>query len=322
MPNTNHLKYLSMYSGKSSTSTAKYSIKLFLKSIYGDGNLEDLIARYFSEERDTEEDLKNFFVGIKHRPPTSIRTILSAVKIFLLENDIELSQRFWKRLKRRIRGNGTRTQDRIPSTKELKQILLQMPINGKSLFLVLVSSGARIGEILQIQLTDINLETEPAQINLRAEYTKNGNPRIAFISQEAKLFLLEYYKTREQYIKSTAERCSQYDLDTNRKLVFPFSTVNANYIWVLALRKSQLDMKDASTGRYRIHPHCLRKFLFHEGDIMSREFKHFLYTFETNHHKPQCDGCRRDFGIGDLVHQKKGKRNPWYCDVCYERFFK
>lgn len=149
MSKTNNLNYLSTYSSKSSTINAKYSIWLFLQSLYSDGNLEELIDRYFNEDRDINEDLQTFFCTIKTRSPASIRNLLSGVNIFHMENDREIPQRFLKRLKRRIRGIGARTRDKVPTTEEMKQILLQMGINGQALYLTRVSSGARIGEILK-----------------------------------------------------------------------------------------------------------------------------------------------------------------------------
>ena len=61
MSKSYHLQYIFIYSSKSTTDNAKYSIKLFLQSVYGEGNLEELVDRYFNENRDIEEGLKTFF---------------------------------------------------------------------------------------------------------------------------------------------------------------------------------------------------------------------------------------------------------------------
>jgi len=61
-----------------------------------------------------EEDIKRFFASIKDNPPKSIHTWLAAVKSFLIENDVELPQKFWKRLSRRIRGSRAVTEDIVP----------------------------------------------------------------------------------------------------------------------------------------------------------------------------------------------------------------
>ena len=104
MQNINQLQYLKTYFSKSITNNARYSIRLFLFTIYGQGKIEDLAERYFKENRDIETYIQSFFAKIKHRPPISIRTILSRVKTFLIENEREIPQRFWKRLKQK-KGN-------------------------------------------------------------------------------------------------------------------------------------------------------------------------------------------------------------------------
>jgi hypothetical protein len=70
------LQYLETYSSDSTSNSSKYSIRSFLTSLFGEGNLEDLAKRYFQEERDRETDIENFFVTIEHRPPNSIRVSL------------------------------------------------------------------------------------------------------------------------------------------------------------------------------------------------------------------------------------------------------
>jgi integrase len=91
--------------------------------------------------------------------------------------------------------------DKVPSNAELRRILSHMDVKGKSLFLVLASSGMRIGEALRLKVEDVDLTSDPPKINIRGEYTKTGNPRIAFISFEARESLEEWLKNREGELK-------------------------------------------------------------------------------------------------------------------------
>ncbi len=156
-----------------------------------------------------------------------------------------------------------------------------MPIQGKALYLTLVSSGMRIGEALQLRLSDIELERDPPIIRLRAEYTKTGNRRIAFISDEAKDAMIAWLKVREDYIRSSKDRniglrklylasSGEKQLDDR---VFPFSDFTARSIWKTALRKAGLDQRDKTTGRYLLHPQSLRKFFrtHHKAEVDIRE---------------------------------------------------
>jgi len=180
------------------------------------------------------------------------------VKTFLIENDIELPTKFWKRLSRRIKGNA-QTDDRIPTTDELKQILIQMPQHAQAYYITLCSSGMRGGELLQIKLSEIDLDTDPVQIRIRGEYTKNKIRRTTFITNEAKQFILEWLKVREQHL-ITATKKSSGKKDEQDPRLFPFSSENILVTWHLALQKTGLDQRDPTTDRYLLHPHCLRKY--------------------------------------------------------------
>lgn len=194
--------------------------------------------------------------------------MIAAVKSFLIENDIELSQKFWKGLVRKIRGNRAATIDAPPSNEQLKSIIAHIPLQGKALFLTLASSGMRIGETLQLLKEDVDLDGEPVKITLRREYTKTGNSRITFISSEAKEAIKEWMKVRQGYLVAAVAKSKnrpQYkeefngkNLDDNR--LFPFDVPTAYYMWNNALRKSGFLKKDNGTKRIIFHPHVLRKF--------------------------------------------------------------
>lgn len=89
---------------------------------------------------------------------------MSVIRTFLLENEIEFPQLFWRHLGKRIKGNGARTQDAVPKNDELKRILLNMPQIGRALFLTLASSGMRIGEALTVEIDDVHLDEKPPRI--------------------------------------------------------------------------------------------------------------------------------------------------------------
>lgn len=151
-----NLDYLNEYSSPRTVKNIRWSLKRFFMTLYNfdkfpsNVELEELVKRYFNEERDYETDLKSFFQEIKSKPPKSIRVLISCVKTFLIENDVELSLKFWKRLNRRIRGSRSVLVDKVPSSKELRKILMLMPKQGQALFSLMSSSGLRIGETLHL----------------------------------------------------------------------------------------------------------------------------------------------------------------------------
>jgi integrase len=270
--------FLSNYDNEGTRINLRASIKLFFQSLY-DGvtldNLDEIAHKYFNEERDHEKDIQTFVKSINGLAPLTIKHKLSGVKNFLLNNDIEFNQKFWKKVSRRIKGSRALTLDRIPTPKEFKKLLLHMPIQGKALFFTLESSGMRIGEALGSTIEDLYLDENPARIQIRGEVTKTGNPRHAFISREAKEAIEEWLKVREDYIKSAVGKSHLYQKslrieyvdektgETKTKLdprIFPFDPTTAYSMWKKALYKSGLNGKDKSTGREKIHPHTLRKF--------------------------------------------------------------
>jgi integrase len=167
-------QFLDEYPNPNTRNAYRYALRQFFKTVYGAGNVVDQVERYCTEERDYGGDVKDFLKSLNGRPPKSVTMVLAAVKSFLVEQDVELPQKFWRRLRKRIKGSRARTVDKVPSTEGFRRLLLHMNIQGKALFLVLASSGMRIGEALKIHLDDVDLDAEPACLVLRDEYTKTG----------------------------------------------------------------------------------------------------------------------------------------------------
>jgi len=59
----------------------------------------------------------------------------------------------------------------------------------------------RIGEVVQLKVSDIAFDREPVRIRVRGEYTKTGKRRITFMSPEAKDAVEEWLNYRSQYVK-------------------------------------------------------------------------------------------------------------------------
>lgn len=96
----------------------------------------------------------------------TVRLTFSCTKTFLSENNIKLSDKFWRSITRRIKGSRARTQDLVSTNKEPKQLMMHLHIQGRSLFLTLVSSSIRISEALKLELDGIFLDETPARVNI------------------------------------------------------------------------------------------------------------------------------------------------------------
>ncbi len=117
----------------------------------------------------------------------------------------------------------------------------------------------RIWECLQLKLSDLD-EGSPYRIKIKGEYSKSGNSRITFISKEAVLFLNEWMKVREDYLKSAIGKSHLYAKNKEDERIFPFEENNAYFIWDNALNKAGYMKKDPQTNRTTLHIHTLRKF--------------------------------------------------------------
>ena len=127
--------------------------------------------------------------------------------------------------------------------------------------MLLSSSGMRIGETLQLELDDINLEVVPTTIKILGKYTKTGSSRYSFISQEATEALKEWLKIREESLITLVHRSNINRREKiNNQRIFPFEHSTARFMWNEALRKAKLDHRDKTTRRMIFHPHVLRKF--------------------------------------------------------------
>ena len=202
-------------------------------------------------------------------PPLSIKNAMSSVKVFLEENDVTIPKRTWKNLRNKMKGTRPLTIDLIPKPNELKRILQHATAKERAIFLISSSSGMRIDEVLQLIPDDIDMDNNPVKINIRGTTTKSGNPRLAFISNEAKEALDEWLKVRDDYLLTSYRRSRNKISKDGRKLfvverrnerLFPFTYAPTRKAWINLILKSGFDKKDPTTKRYRTHIHVLRKY--------------------------------------------------------------
>jgi len=161
-------RFFSTYESEVTKRNYKLMLTKYFKLFYGEGTLEEQVEKYFAEKRDYEEDVRNYFSTLLTRPPKSVEVAMSMARTFLSDNEIEFPSRFWKELRRKKKGHGPITQDKIPTQEELRHIIMQLPLNGRAFFLTLASSGMRIGEALQLTQDDVDFQTNPVIIRIRA----------------------------------------------------------------------------------------------------------------------------------------------------------
>jgi integrase len=261
-------------------------MRQFFSSIYGQEptDLDAAFQRYFSEERNLKEDVEAYFATIKDKAPMTVQRSLSAVRSFFEYNEIELKQKFWKTLRSRKKGTRALTIDGVPEPQELRHILLHMRARGKAFYLILASSGMRFGEALNLTLGDVDLESKPTKITIRANHTKTGNWRYTFISSEAMEALKEWLNVRDDDVRSASARTGKNGrrhAETEDPRIFPFTRNNMMAVWNIALDRAKLKSKDPQTKYHKFHPHVLRKFFRTQmGSVMQIDIVEALMGHE------------------------------------------
>jgi integrase/recombinase XerD len=188
------------------------------------------------------------------RAPTGRTARLAAVIGFLSYNEIELPRNFTRNLYGKDAIQPI-TEEHVPSNEEIARLVQYMPIQAKTITIVLSSSGMRLGEAMSLNLDDLDLDNHPAKVMLRAKNTKTKRKRFVFISTEAKDALVEWLAYRDQYIESIRNKRGKAD-----SRLFPFTQVNYTSMWTTAVKKAGFDARDSQTRRLAQHPHSLRKY--------------------------------------------------------------
>jgi integrase len=266
--------FLNTFRNRQTGRVYRYALAEYFRSVYGkeekklepQEQLQQLkiqADQYFTETRNVEDDITNFYASIKDKSPKTIKMMISAVKSFFISQNIELSTNFWRSLLGHNRlGSKALTQDRVPSNKELRQIINPMPLQGKALYLLMASSAMRPTEALHLRMDDLELDLDPPRVHIRVrpdESVKSGNSRTTFISYEAKEAIEEWLRVRDEYLKSAVGR-SRFEKKVEDPHLFPFMGTTARAIWVNALKKAGFLKKDSVTKRLVLHPQGLRKF--------------------------------------------------------------
>lgn len=286
-------------------------IQNYFKTINQDMNT------YFTKDKtpdDYEKDLRKvYYIHEKMgKPKFSRKTYFSVIKVFFASQDDRLNDlRFWTTLKDELRNAEPVSDETILNRDIIKNIISHGNTCSRALFLMLASSGRRIGEILALYEKDVDVTSTPATIYVKKTYdpsseskvsdsTKTGKKTLCFISDEARDAYIAWMKERDTYLKNSVKRSHFHKKNADDKRVFPMCYSNAIVMWVNLLVKAgyitreEYKVKrkeparetertrtkfkitngtDDGTGRLLIHPHCLRKhFRGYLGDADLAEF--------------------------------------------------
>jgi len=183
------------------------------------------------------DDLVQFWKQDKH--PTTIKNYFQFIKDWFRYNDISIED---YKVKHTVKFPKP-IRDRVVGIDRdiIKQLLnaCTKPIY-RSYLIVLVSSGMRKNECLNMRPSWISIEKVPKEILIPGKYTKTGQERITFLTNEA-------WKSIQPFMKKDDSR------------IFPMSDDSVGqYIGVL--RKRCGLMEKGSNGFYHVRLHKIRGF--------------------------------------------------------------
>ncbi|MGA2918121.1 tyrosine-type recombinase/integrase [Methanoregula sp.] len=202
---------------------------------------------------------------------------VSIVKAWLEYNDIEFSKRERDDLRITVKQDD-RTAQRPLTPDIIRKLCDVSGLQGRSLFITLLSTGCRIEELLFTELQDIDLDRGVMRIPW--DITKTKNSRCVVLSLEAVDILKTWIHDRDTYLKASANR-GQFDRKPvfvgegkkrrelkRENLLFPYSYETARSLFATAigkvfntdgrLRKEWGDLYDQNTGRGKLHLHSFR----------------------------------------------------------------
>ena len=254
----------------------------FVKERYNCHEVQ-LAYRIKNKEYDVYKILREYVVFL-HKAgigPGSIRLWFAEVKGYLTHLDVEVYSERCKQLIKLPKKHRIREQS---LTKELiVRILRILPLKLQTVILVAIASGMRIGEIVELKISDIDFETKPTTINIRAETTKTREARETFLTQEAtqavKDYLRRHFAWKEGqtnsdiknvriFSRTSSCKREQKKTDPQRSSVDLFVHLLGNHLSKIP----ELNERNENERR-KIHWHAFRKYFYTVvSDVAGRNF--------------------------------------------------
>jgi len=155
-------------------------------------SLKEITVRIKDSQHDVYEILRDFVVYLDKQgyKPRTVDLTINASKGLLRYAGIKIYSEDFKQVVRLPRK--TKTQE-IPLTKDiLIRLLRNVSPKLQTVILVAISSGMRIGELVQLTVSDFDFTSNPTRIRIRADTTKTRTQRESFLTTEATKALKDY----------------------------------------------------------------------------------------------------------------------------------
>lgn len=251
-----------------------------------DCDVQQIIQRLKDNKIDVYELLNKYviFLDKAGKRPASIKGWMPAVKGFLRQQGIRIYTEDSRALVRMPRQIHYREE---PMTKEIiSRLLNNLSPKLRAAVLVATASGMRIGEIVQLRISDIDFDSIPTKVRIRAETTKGKQFRETFLTREATLALQDYLKRTFNWDKSqkyehlcdTVIFGPKFRTKKEHKVERHITATDSlRSMLVYSIEKIPDLAKLNENGRNSVHFHAFRKFFRTTvGDVSGRDFAEAL----------------------------------------------
>jgi len=268
----------------------KSGFRLFLQEKYNCDEVQ-LAYRVENDELDIYKILSEYVIFLDKRgiKAKTIRLWLTIVKGYFTFMGTEV---FSEKCRQRVKLPKVQRLKKEALTKELLiKLLRNLPAKLQAAALLALSSGLRVGEITGLTLADIEFNSEPVKINVRAETSKSNEDRETYISKEASDALQDYLQRFFGWSEDNPNKKIQslrifgrtnkikdgdsFRLPTPQEQLS--NSINLQKALIRVINKVPELNKLGRNGRRVIHFHAFREYFYTEvSNVSGSDYAHAL----------------------------------------------
>ena len=232
---------------------------------------EKIALKYITSDRNHAQDLIGYakHLTVEGKNPKTAHGRIAGIKEFYAKYRLTLNEEEQKNLRKSQPKMRVSTDFTYIDKKILGEVLHHGDARFRAFILTAASSGARLGEVLNLNWSDIEVPDrraypdKPASIRIRV--SKTGAARTVYFTRECEAALAEWRKVYAGY-RSYATKRSLNLRDANKEKqngderVFPFTKTSVYRLWDRALESAGYLKRDIETNRNRMNIHRLRNF--------------------------------------------------------------
>jgi integrase len=186
--------------------------RVFVSEHYGFDRIDEIIKRIIKGKMDVYDLLSRYVLYLKDNNnngiyPITLKSYVITVKNFLEYSDIDVSPRRF-RLKVRLPKVVRKNKEALSKEDVINILNACSDIRLKTYVMFLAAGGFRAVEALSIRIKDLDLESKPARVLVRGEYTKTKTDRVVFLTEEVTQQLRSWlsYKYRKRREECTEQK--------------------------------------------------------------------------------------------------------------------